>query len=141
MSNNDEIINKSIAEETDSLYEEYERQIQEQSKDFSDLLDTISTTEDRKKSLWKKIHYNALVDRRNAFMMYADLVKQIEKDSTQHAILGGHVAKYLERMSKSNEQLIKLAEIVDSKVESIEGSLTSNDNLLDKIQERTKKNK
>lgn len=139
MEKSNEDLEKNNLDEVSSLYEEYEKQIQEQSKDFSELLDRVTSSEDRKKSLWKKIFYNALVDRRNAFMMYADLVKQIEKDPTQHAMLGTHVAKYLERMSKANEQLIKLAEIVDSKVEAIESTMVSNDRLLDAIQKQSKK--
>lgn len=125
---------EKLSYDVNELFEAYDEQIQTDIADFRMLIDTITTAEDRKKILWKKIHYNAVIDRRNAFMMYADLVKQIEKDPTQHAVLGSHIAKYLERMSKSNEQLIKLAEIVDSKVTAIEGNLTSNDNILDLIQ-------
>jgi hypothetical protein len=131
-----------LSYDVSEMLEVYDEQIQKDISSFAMLIDTITTAEERKKELWKKIHYNAVIDRRNAFMMYADLVKQIEKDHTQHAVLGTHVAKYLERMSKSNEQLIKLAEIVDSKVTAIESTVTSNDSILDLIQtNQNKKNK
>lgn len=123
-----------LTSQTTVMIEAYDKQIQDDIMSFGMLLDTITSAEERKKELWKKIHYNALIDRRNAFMMYADIIKLVEQDPTQHAVLGQHIAKYLERMSKANEQLIKLAEIVDSKVTAIEGSLTSNDNILDVIQ-------
>lgn len=131
----------SLTTAINSSFELYEDQIQQDITAFQMLLNTITSAEERKKELWKKIHYNALIDRRNAFLMYADIIKLVEKDPTQHAVLGQHIAKYLERMSKANEQLIKLAEIVDSKVVAIEGSLTSNDNLLDVIQENAGKKK
>ena len=132
-----------LTSQTTVMIEAYDKQIQDDIMSFGMLLDTITSAEERKKELWKKIHYNALIDRRNAFMMYADIIKLVEQDPTQHAVLGQHIAKYLERMSKANEQLIKLAEIVDSKVSAIEGSLTSNDNILDVIQKNVndKKNK
>lgn len=123
-----------LTSQTTAMIEAYDKQIQDDIMSFGMLLDTITSAEERKKELWKKIHYNALIDRRNAFMMYADIIKLVENDATQHAVLGQHIAKYLERMSKANEQLIKLAEIVDSKVTAIEGSLTSNENILDVIQ-------
>jgi hypothetical protein len=129
--------------EVGNVFEQYTAKIQESVSNFNSLLDSISSTEDRKKILWKEIYYNAIIDRRNAFMMYAELTSQIQRDPTQHAVLGTHVSKYLERMSKANDQLIKLAEIVDSKIELINGQTTSNDNILDVIQneENAKKKK
>lgn len=130
-----------LSNKISQMFENYEEQIQKEISDFTSLLDTLSTAEERKKELWKKIHYNSLIDRRNAAMMFADVTRIIEKDPTQHAVLGQHVAKYLERMSKANDQLIKLAEIVDSKVVNMETTLTSNENILDVIQTNHSKKK
>lgn len=113
-----------------------DKQIQRDVEDFNDLLDTLSTTEERKKKLWKKIYYNALIDRRNAYTMYLQLVDVVANDSTAHSLHGQTIAKYLERMSKSNEQLIKLAEIVDGAVVEQEETFTSNDSLLEEIEKR-----
>jgi len=125
---------ENLSVSVNEMFEAYDNQIHEDVSAFNLLLNTITTAEERKKDLWKKIYYNSLIDRRNAFMMYADLVKQVEKDPTQHAVLGTHISKYLERMSKANDQLIKLAEIVDSKVTGIIEVATTNENILDTIQ-------
>lgn len=130
----------NLVKETESLLDDYDEQVASDIATFNGLLDTLTTTEDRKKDLWKKIYHNALIDRRNAFLMYHDLVKSINKDPTQHAILGTHIAKYLERMSKANDQIIRLAEIVESKTDAIHATLTSNDNILDVIQSEKTKN-
>ncbi len=50
-------------------FEKYDAQIQQDVGEFNMLLDSITSAEDRKKVLWKKIYYNAIIDRRNAFMM------------------------------------------------------------------------
>ena len=39
---------------------------------FSDLLDSLKSTEEKKKLLWKEIYENALVDRENASMLFTD---------------------------------------------------------------------
>ena len=43
-----------------------ENKAEKELKDFSDLLDTISSVEDKKKSLWKLIFENSITDRNNA---------------------------------------------------------------------------
>jgi hypothetical protein len=40
------------------------------------------------------------------------LVDLTKNDSTEHAIHGRSIATYIERMSKANDQLIKLAELI-----------------------------
>ena len=44
---------------------------------FSDLLDSLSSIEDKKKALWKEIYENAITDRDNAYMLYCTLYVQI----------------------------------------------------------------
>lgn len=84
----------------------------EKLKDFSNLLDTLDNLEDKKKALWIEIYQNAITDRDNAYTMFMHLHKLVIDDGTQHAIHGPNIAKYLERMSRANDQLIKLAELI-----------------------------
>lgn len=79
---------------------------------FSDLLDSLSNTEDKKKLLWKEIYENALNDRESAGFLFTDLLTQSKGNAANHAMFGPIMAKYLERMGKSNDQMLKLAELV-----------------------------
>ena len=79
---------------------------------FSDLLDKISSLEDKKKLLWKEIYENALSDRENAHTLYTDLYLKMQGSQSDHLAVGSIMAKYLERMCKSNEQILKLADLI-----------------------------
>lgn len=79
---------------------------------FVDLLDSIDTVDERLKLLWKQIYENALTDRRNAYIVWTDLLMAVHGNPEQHVIHGDHLAKYMERMEKANVQLLKLAELV-----------------------------
>ena len=80
---------------------------------FGDLLDRISSLEDKKKLLWKEIYENALNDRENANSLYTDLFLKMQGDTPfNHSAVGPIMAKYLERMCKSNEQILKLADLI-----------------------------
>ena len=81
-------------------------------KDFSKLLEQINSLTDKKRKLWVDIYENAVSDRQNAYVMFSKLVKISEDKSTEHAVHGKTMATYIERMSKANEQLIKLAELI-----------------------------
>jgi len=87
-------------------------------KEFSDLLDSLEKTEDKKKMLWKESYQNALDDRENANILLVDLMKVSMNNSTNHLQFGSLMAKYLERMSKSNDQILKLAELIAKEQES-----------------------
>ena len=86
-------------------------------RDFTDLLDQIDGVSDKKKKLWKEIYENAITDRQNAYILFTTLLDIVEDKSTEHAIHGKTLSTYIERMSKANDQLIRLAELV-SKSES-----------------------
>ena len=86
-------------------------------KDFSDLLESIETTADKKKLLWKEIYENAIVDRMNAYMLFTDAYTNMGSGTAYHMQVGAIMAKYLERMGKSNEQLLKLADLISSEEE------------------------
>ena len=89
-----------------------DKKIQEKVKDFSALLNQIESINDKKKQLWKEIYENAICDRQNAYIMFTKLVMITQDKSTEHAIHGRNLSSYIERMSKANDQLIKLAELV-----------------------------
>jgi hypothetical protein len=97
---------------------------------FSDLLDGLTNTEDKKKMLWKEAYENALYDRENANILLTDLLLQVKGSVPLHTSLGSVMAKYLERMSKSNDQILKLAELVAKEEESNE---ISSDDIFNKI--------
>lgn len=89
-----------------------ELDIEEKVRDFSDLLNQIEGLSDKKKKLWKEIYENAVYDRQNAYMLFVRLVKIVEDKSTEHAVHGRSLTSYIEKMSKANDQLIRLAELV-----------------------------
>ena len=93
---------------------------------FSDILDTLNSTEEKKKLLWKEIYENAVVDRENASMLFTDAWKHMQGGTTEHISLGTTMTKYLERMCKSNEQILRLAEMI-SKAEEKEAHIDSDD--------------
>ena len=101
-------------------------------KEFSDLLDTLSKTEDKKKLLWKESYQNAIDDRESAHILLTDLIKVSLNNSTNHLQFGALMAKYLERMSKSNDQILKLAELIAKEQEELE--TVSDDEIFSKIQ-------
>lgn len=79
---------------------------------FSDILDELTSTEEKKKLLWKEVYENALVDRENAAMLFTDAWSRMSAGTAEHVSLGATLTKYLERMSKSNEQILRLAEMI-----------------------------
>ncbi len=79
---------------------------------FSEILDGLTSTQDKKKLLWKEIYENAITDRVNASMLFDDAWKNMSDGSAGHATMGGVMTKYLERMCKSNEQILRLAELI-----------------------------
>lgn len=98
---------------------------------FSDILDSIDNASDKKKLLWKEIYENAIVDRTNAHILFTDLYSNMGGSAADHATLGQTLTKYLERMSKSNEQLLNLAkQIADSETSSVE---ISEEEIFDRI--------
>lgn len=109
-----------------------EKAVEDKIKNFSDLLDSLQNTEDKKKLLWKESYQNALDDRENANILLVDLMKVSMNNSTNHLQFGTLMAKYLERMSKSNDQILKLAEIIAKEEENNE--MLTDDEIFQKIQ-------
>jgi len=80
-----------------------------------------------KEELWVEIYGNATQDREKASMLITNLWKEITADPEKHALYGTTITKYLERMSKSNDQLVKLAELMSKTEESDEDPPDLND--------------
>ena len=91
--------------------------VEEKIKDFSDLLDSLTDTQDKKKLLWKEAYQNAIEDRESANILVTDLLLQIQGNTANHQAYGSIMSKYLERMAKSNDQILKLAELVSKEEE------------------------
>ncbi len=82
-------------------------------KKFGDLLDRIETADDNIKALWSEIYENATTDRERASMLYTDIFMDVKGSPEKHGLYGVQMTKYLERMCKSNDQLIRLAEMIE----------------------------
>ncbi len=95
-------------------------------KNFTEVLEKIKHADDKKKILWKEIYENALVDRQNAHILFVEAYSAMTNTAAEHLSLGGTLSKYLERMNKSNEQLLKLADLV-SKSESEFNAINTDD--------------
>jgi len=93
------------------------KDIQHKIRDFNDLLSEIDNLTDKKKQLWKEIYENALTDRHHAYTVYMSLINIVGDKSSEHAVHGRSLATFIERMSKANDQLLKLADLI-SKAES-----------------------
>jgi len=91
--------------------------IREKVKSFEGLLDSIENIEGKKKQLWKEIYENAFVDRMNAYMLFTDAFRGMSGSTADHVQIGSQLSKYIERMNKANDQLIKLAELISKEEE------------------------
>lgn len=94
--------------------EQLQEKTNQQLANFNELLETLASTEDKLKSLWRQIYENAITDRTNAYIVWLDLYKDVQGKPTEHGIHGQNLSRYMERMSKANDQLIKLAELVSA---------------------------
>ena len=106
---------------------------------FKELLDSLTTLQDKRKVLWQDVYTNALQDRDYALQMYTHLSGFVAGDPQQHALHGPNIAKYLERMSKANDQLLKLAELVAAALTKEEDEGMDADSLYDKFAEEPAK--
>lgn len=104
---------KSIIEDNEEFLID-RNELKKKFDSFSGLLNSIESIEDKKKVLWKEIYENSVMDRENAFVMFMKLYQTVSNDSAQHAIHGTTITKYLERMNKANDQLLKLAELLQN---------------------------
>ena len=83
--------------------------------------------------LCEEIYRNATADREKASMLITNLWKEVTADPEKHALFGSAISKYLERMAKSNDQLIKLAELFQKKSDEEEKEEIDSDSPYTKI--------
>ena len=100
--------------------------VKDKVKSFESLIDSIESLQGKKKQLWKEIYENAFIDRMNAYMLFTDAYTSMTGQINDHIQLGAQLSKYIERMNKANDQLIKLAELI-SKEEDKSSSINSDD--------------
>ena len=98
---------------------------------FGDLLTKIELVDENVKVLWMEIYENATTDRERASMLYTDLFMDVKGSPEKHAIHGSTLTKYLERMCKSNDQLLRLAEMIERVERTSAG--TSTDDIFQQI--------
>ena len=105
---------------------------EQQIKNFADILDGIDSLENKKKLLWKEIYENALEDREKAKLLFNDAYISMQGGVNEHMNIGSIMSKYIERMSKSNDQMLKLAELIAKEEEKSEQ--ISDDDIVARIQ-------
>lgn len=112
----------------DKLDKKMEKQdeLSKKIEQFSDMLDELQTTDEKRKLLWREIYENAVSDRERASMLFTDAWSRMTSGSAEHVTLGPTLTKYLERMNKSNEQILRLAELI-SKSEDKETRIDPDD--------------
>jgi hypothetical protein len=104
---------KSFLENVENeLSDEVKSQVKSGFDDFTNLLSSIDL-DPRLASLWKLIYANAMTDRKNAFALFLDLYVITFSDTEKHFQHGQTLTKYMEAMSRANQQLLKLADLVD----------------------------
>ena len=114
-----------------SALQDFEK-LEKKIKGFAEVLRDTPHADPKKKILWQEIYENAVLDRQNAHVLFVEAYTSMSQGTTEHAVLGATLSKYLERMNKANDQLIKLAEIMN-KSESDSVQIDS-DELFSKIQ-------
>ena len=118
------------------IIEASELDVEKKIKDFGDLLKSIETLDDKKRALWREIYQFALIDRQNAYVMFTRLVRISKDNSSENAVHGRTIATFLERMSKANDQLIRLAELI-AKAQTTSEEISSDD-MFDQIKRHDK---
>lgn len=108
-------------------------EIEKKRSNFDQILSKISNIDSKKKSLWLEIYGNAVDDRERASMLFTEAYQSMGNSTADHVAIGAIMAKYLERMSKSNDQIMNLATLID-KSERAEENLDP-EALFKKIQE------
>lgn len=102
---------KNIDTDANTLAKEAER-MSSSMYDFEVLLDNSKNLDDKKRMLWKQIYRYAVEDRSTANTLFTGAYSTMGQASTDHLAMGSTLAKYLEKMSKSNQQLIELSALM-----------------------------
>ena len=96
-------------------------------KEFGELLVSMQGLDTKKKILWREIYENAVQDRMNAYILFTEAFRSMGIASTsEHITAGPILTKYIERMNKANDQLLKLADLI-AKEEAESSKIDPND--------------
>ena len=113
---------------------------EESKKDFSSLLEDITYIDEHLRALFLEIYKNANTDRDAAQALFDNLITHMtaakENIDAAHVMHGQNLTKYLERMNKANDQLMKLAEMVAALKKADEA--INHDDVLSQIEKQTK---
>jgi Tfp pilus assembly protein PilF len=123
---------KKGIEQIDDLHSKAESESKNNSN-FAALVKSLKDLDPKKKLLWIEIYDNAVSDRERAAMLFTEAYQSMGNSSADHVALGSIMAKYIERMSKSNDQILNLADMVSKAMEREEQM--DPDALFRKIQE------
>lgn len=96
---------------------------------FKTLIGRLDEVDEKKKTLWMEIYENAIEDRENSYVLFLDLKMQVVGNIAHHAVYGPVLAKYMERISKANDQITKLVEMIEAE----ENQEVDADTIFDKI--------
>jgi hypothetical protein len=81
-------------------------------RDFTEILDKIDTLDDKKRQLWKEIYENCISDRQNSYALFIKLAGICQAKSTEWAIHGRTIVQLQERMGRTVDQMLKLADLI-----------------------------
>ena len=81
--------------------------------------------------LWKEIYEHAIEDREKAKLLFNDAYISMQGGINEHMNIGAIMSKYLERMCRSNDQILKLAELIAKEEEKSDN--ISEDDIFSKI--------
>jgi hypothetical protein len=98
--------------------QESDRKAQVKIESFEEVLQSMEGVDPQKLQLWLEIYNNASNDRANASALLTQGFTLLGQTSADHMSLGPTLVKYLERMTKSNDQLLALAQLVAKEVEA-----------------------
>lgn len=115
-------------ENTDKIEKLLDKNSQANKKieNFKTIIESLKSVDGTKKSLWKEIYENAISDRERASILFTEAFKSMSGNSQDHMALGTTLVKYLERMCKSNDQILSLADLI-SKAEAAESKIDPDD--------------
>lgn len=110
-----------------------DNELEKRLEGFREILEGIPDLDDKRRVLWLEIYDNAINDRAVANMLLNEAVLAMNtSQSHEHLAMGTTLTKYLERMGKSNEQLLKLAEMI-LKIEERKQESLDAETLLDQL--------
>lgn len=112
-----------------------DKKAEQKIKDFEKILESAKSADPKKLHLWLEIYNNATNDRTCASALFTQAFSQLGTSAADHMSMGTTLVKYLERMTKANEQLISLAQIISKEMEAV--SQLNTDSIFAQIEEKT----